>query len=90
MNPAPASRRQLAQDAPLIFTQHNCLANTATYLLTQLPGLKHPNKMSRPGSAAPRNLTLTEELEKLEQSITLTLQGSLLIPCVLGEYDVPY
>ncbi|KAM0282703.1 hypothetical protein ACHAQH_002900 [Verticillium albo-atrum] len=29
--------------------------------------------MSRP-SAAPRNLTLTEELEKLEQSITLTLQ----------------
>ncbi|KAK0619872.1 DASH complex subunit Ask1-domain-containing protein [Immersiella caudata] len=30
--------------------------------------------MSRPGSAAPRNLTLTEELEKLEQSITLTLQ----------------
>jgi hypothetical protein len=33
-------------------------------------------KMSRP-SVAPsqRNLTLTEELEKLEQSITLTLQG---------------
>src|SRR5690554_3544113 len=31
--------------------------------------------MSRPGSAPPRNLTLTEELEKLEQSITLTLQG---------------
>ncbi|KAJ4300459.1 hypothetical protein N0V88_003134 [Collariella sp. IMI 366227] len=30
--------------------------------------------MSRHGSAAPRNLTLTEELEKLEQSITLTLQ----------------
>ncbi|GAB1318807.1 DASH complex subunit ASK1 [Madurella fahalii] len=30
--------------------------------------------MSRPSSAAPRNLTLTEELEKLEQSITLTLQ----------------
>ncbi|KAK0643493.1 DASH complex subunit Ask1-domain-containing protein [Cercophora newfieldiana] len=30
--------------------------------------------MSRPGSTAPRNLTLTEELEKLEQSITLTLQ----------------
>ncbi|PTB70570.1 hypothetical protein BBK36DRAFT_1137230 [Trichoderma citrinoviride] len=29
--------------------------------------------MSRP-SVAPRNLTLTEELEKLEQSITLTLQ----------------
>ncbi|KAK4130764.1 hypothetical protein BT67DRAFT_209681 [Trichocladium antarcticum] len=30
--------------------------------------------MSRPSSVAPRNLTLTEELEKLEQSITLTLQ----------------
>ncbi|KAK3352339.1 DASH complex subunit Ask1-domain-containing protein [Lasiosphaeria hispida] len=30
--------------------------------------------MSRPSSAAPRNLTLTEELERLEQSITLTLQ----------------
>ncbi|GJC93940.1 spc97/spc98 family protein [Colletotrichum higginsianum] len=31
--------------------------------------------MSRPGPSA-RNLTLTEELEKLEQSITLTLQGT--------------
>jgi DASH complex subunit ASK1 len=30
--------------------------------------------MARPSSAAPRNLTLTEELERLEQSITLTLQ----------------
>lgn len=30
--------------------------------------------MSRP-SAGARGLTLTEELEKLEQSITLTLQG---------------
>ncbi|KAL2138218.1 hypothetical protein VTI28DRAFT_7266 [Corynascus sepedonium] len=30
--------------------------------------------MSRPGPSAPRALTLTEELEKLEQSITLTLQ----------------
>lgn len=28
-----------------------------------------------PTSLAQRNLTLTEELEKLEQSITLTLQG---------------
>ena len=34
-----------------------------------------PKNMSRPTlGAAPRNLTLTEELEKLEQSITLTLQ----------------
>lgn len=32
--------------------------------------------MARP-SAAARNLSLTEELEKLEQSITLTLQGKL-------------
>ncbi|KAL8688260.1 MAG: hypothetical protein Q9218_005780, partial [Villophora microphyllina] len=31
--------------------------------------------MSRPSMAPQRNLTLTEELEKLEQSITLTLQG---------------
>ncbi|OJD13787.1 hypothetical protein AJ78_05795 [Emergomyces pasteurianus Ep9510] len=30
--------------------------------------------MSRPNPAAQRNLTLTEELERLEQSITLTLQ----------------
>ncbi|KAF2430114.1 hypothetical protein EJ08DRAFT_688017 [Tothia fuscella] len=30
--------------------------------------------MARPSAAATRNLTLTEELEKLEQSITLTLQ----------------
>jgi DASH complex subunit ASK1 len=31
-------------------------------------------KMARPSMAAPRNLSLTEELEKLEQRITLTLQ----------------
>ncbi|KAL8648393.1 MAG: hypothetical protein Q9210_005008 [Variospora velana] len=31
--------------------------------------------MSRSSMAPQRNLTLTEELEKLEQSITLTLQG---------------
>ncbi|RDL33689.1 DASH complex subunit Ask1 [Venustampulla echinocandica] len=31
--------------------------------------------MSRVGGASARSLTLTEELEKLEQSITLTLQG---------------
>ncbi|KAJ9131581.1 DASH complex subunit ask1 [Pleurostoma richardsiae] len=30
--------------------------------------------MSRPGPSATRNLSLTEELERLEQSITLTLQ----------------
>lgn len=38
--------------------------------------------MSRPSSVAGRNLTLTEELEKLEQSITLTLQGALASPHV--------
>jgi DASH complex subunit ASK1 len=31
--------------------------------------------MSRMSMAPQRNLSLTEELEKLEQSITLTLQG---------------
>lgn len=31
--------------------------------------------MSRAIPSSQRNLTLTEELEKLEQSITLTLQG---------------
>ena len=38
--------------------------------------------MSRPNIAVQRNLTLTEELEKLEQSITLTLQGkpSITVP----------
>lgn len=34
----------------------------------------HDSTMARPSVAA-RNLSLTEELEKLEQSITLTLQG---------------
>ena len=32
--------------------------------------------MARSSSTAQRNLTLMEELEKLEQSITLTLQGT--------------
>jgi DASH complex subunit ASK1 len=32
--------------------------------------------MDRRSTIAPRSLTLTEELEKLEQSITLTLQGA--------------
>lgn len=36
------------------------------------------NNMSRPSIAPQRALTLTEELEKLEQSITLTLQGGYL------------
>jgi hypothetical protein len=36
---------------------------------------KRQLKMSRQSMAPQRNLSLTEELEKLEQSITLTLQG---------------
>ena len=36
--------------------------------------------MSRQSTTQPRNLTLTEELEKLEQSITLTLQGKDFSP----------
>lgn len=35
--------------------------------------------MARPSTSATRNLSLTEELEKLEQSITLTLQGGLYL-----------
>lgn len=35
--------------------------------------------MSRQSSSSQRPLTLTEELEKLEQSITLTLQGMRLL-----------
>ena len=37
-------------------------------------GINRPD-MSRPSSVSSRNLSLTEELERLEQSITLTLQG---------------
>lgn len=35
-----------------------------------------PNTMSRANAPSVRPLSLTEELEKLEQSITLTLQGT--------------
>jgi hypothetical protein len=38
--------------------------------------------MDRPIAPSARPLSLTEELEKLEQSITLTLQGSN-IPCAV-------
>lgn len=33
--------------------------------------------MSRSNASAQRSLSLTEELERLEQSITLTLQGEI-------------
>lgn len=36
--------------------------------------------MSRAGVSSARPLSLTEELEKLEQSITLTLQGKITPP----------
>lgn len=39
------------------------------------------DKMSRQSMAPNRNLSLTEELEKLEQSITLTLQGKQTLKC---------
>ena len=40
-------------------------------------------------STAQRNLTLTEELEKLEQSITLTLQGNFHTTPLLILYTDP-
>lgn len=40
---------------------------------------------NRRSTIAPRNLTLTEELEKLEQSITLTLQGGQQLCQVQGK-----
>ena len=43
--------------------------------VTKLPHSHSLINMARPSVAA-RNLSLTEELEKLEQSITLTLQGA--------------
>ncbi|KAK5001321.1 DASH complex subunit ask1, partial [Cryomyces antarcticus] len=45
--------------------------------------------MSRQSVSTKRNLTLTEELEKLEQSITLTLQGSALLPPQSDTYADP-
>ena len=40
--------------------------------------------MSRPSMMPSRNITLAEELEKLEQSITLTLQGISLEPLIVS------
>jgi len=70
-DPAPALNRVNLPTTRLV--RANPSPNTHPLALSQ------PPKMSRPGSAAPRNLTLTEELEKLEQSITLTLQGPLVL-----------
>ena len=43
--------------------------------------------MSRPNAASARSLSLTEELEKLEQSITLTLQGWSEYPTTEADAD---
>lgn len=43
--------------------------------------------MSRQSMAPQRNLSLTEELEKLEQSITLTLQGKQGLACPANATD---
>jgi hypothetical protein len=48
---------------------------TRTRLTTPDWHLAPLHTMSRQSMAPQRNLSLTEELEKLEQSITLTLQG---------------
>lgn len=42
--------------------------------------------MSRQSSSSQRPLTLTEELEKLEQSITLTLQGMILLTTLTAQF----
>lgn len=68
----PQWLRADAPDAPEFTFRH---PNTAL-LTNSRKQSETPLNMSRPGPSAPRNLTLTEELEKLEQSITLTLQGS--------------
>lgn len=45
-----------------------------TFLHSQTPIAT--NNMARPGATAARGLSSMEELEMLEQSITLTLQGT--------------
>ena len=42
------------------------------------------NSMARASTAPQRGLSLTEELEKLEQSITLTLQGLARLNLILS------
>lgn len=51
------------------------MRNTASTTTEQHHTRRKASKMSRQSIAPNRNLSLTEELEKLEQSITLTLQG---------------
>jgi len=74
------SRKQLYKDRTILRSIEYHLLDRGLAAL-ELPSHAYESRpqatMSRP-SVAPsqRNLTLTEELEKLEQSITLTLQGS--------------
>ena len=63
-----------------------CVENkstTTTYIPTyaRSKAKTNTNTMSRQSMAPQRNLSLTEELEKLEQSITLTLQGKQAASC---------
>jgi hypothetical protein len=49
--------------------------NTKKQFTTIVSTTKHKDIMSRSNAPTARPLSLMEELEKLEQSITLTLQG---------------
>jgi hypothetical protein len=51
-----------------------------------LPFAYHRHDMNRGTAPSARPLTLTEELEKLEQSITLTLQGICSISQQTAEF----
>lgn len=77
----------LSQDR-VVLRKHVKQTNTLRYPNVAIcdKSTKHPtiynslHNMSRSSSvSSARNLSLTEELEKLEQSITLTLQGELAI-----------
>jgi hypothetical protein len=61
--------------ASRVFLVNNQLQQTLPQLQSALT-IVFVKDMARPSTAATRNLTLTEELERLEQSITLTLQGT--------------
>lgn len=60
----------------------------STFIFIHRLTLFKKGKMSRPSSVAQRSLTLTEELEKLEQSITLTLQGKQPRPRLSGRAGI--
>lgn len=80
---APPLRRHVTSQplSPALISipfQHPCLlrVNIIARLLCRLECLCIPvSEFNMSGQSSQRPLTLTEELEKLEQSITLTLQG---------------